>query len=320
MKEKIESISKLLPIIYPIILFLGFYNYVAYYRYFDIEIFNYLSIYELLFSFISLVIPIFITVFIFFFYFLYAIVLPNSFNKEKDEKDKKSELDNIDADYGKYSALHRLVKIKGTKDPKFSLIFNNSHKAIFYSLKFFILKFTNKCYSRALSHLGKFSYKLFSFTLKIGIWFLFICFTLAIFIIMVYPTNLEINYFKPFFTSSTSTIVSILIWAFILYVIIFRAGKNKKRSAVIFIRTIPIILLIFFTITIFQKIEAEKTLAHKNRDVSFIYDGERIESNPQRLFIGKTSDYIFLRDVKNKRNYIYLMHDIKNLEMSIIKK
>ncbi len=88
---KILSVDyfKYIPVFYPILVFLGYLNYDLYYKKFDIDIFNYLSINEFLFSFVSQIYPL-----IFFFtgffawsvYFTFYYHINNSLEEKEREE------------------------------------------------------------------------------------------------------------------------------------------------------------------------------------------------------------------------------------------
>lgn len=312
MKENIEKITKLIPVIYPIIIFLGYYNYFIYYRYFDIEIFHYLNISELLFSFISLVIPLLITLFLVFCYLVFISILPQTSNEIKVSSEKYFD------DSFLTPSEKRFRKIQSKKPTTISLIFNKSHKQSSRSWILFRHKLKRKEYSRGASHFAEFISSVISLSIKIILWFFFINFTFASFILLSSPFKNELKYFNPFFTSTIATVGGLIIWSAIIYAIIFRFRMKSNKSAIGSIHLIPIIYIILFSITLFQKMRIEKTINRETIDIKFKYEGERIESNSNTIFLGKTSDFIFLRDLDKQTNFIYPIKDVSNIEIKKI--
>lgn len=312
MNKNLEKITKSIPIVYPIIIFLGYYNYTSYYRYFDIEIFPYLSIYEILFSIVSQLIPIFIIGFLLLCYLVFLVILPFS-GKEK-EKPKKNEEVEV-SEFGK-----RFSRLNGKDDVSTSLIYNNFHLLAIRRWFFAGKKIKNKKYWRALSHLFFLFWNIVGVIIKISLWLFFFIFTLIGMTLMFSPLEKNMDYYYPFFTSQTSIIISILVWCAITYALISRTSEYKPKSALTFMRIFPLIYLMFLSITIYQKMEAERTQNHLSQNIKFEYGDKEIRSNESKVFVGKTADYIFIRDLKNKENYIYPVSDVKNLVISEIDK
>lgn len=313
LKERIDSITKLIPLIYPIIIFLGYYNYYVYYSFFDIDIFHYLNIYELLFSFISLVIPIGITIFLVFCYFTFVLVIPN-ISDTTEESDKT-----VFDDSYLSSIQKRLRRLESNKEYTISLIFNKSHQNLSRSWILFVHKIKQKKYSRAFSHFTIFLSGMVSFLIKIALWLFFLFFSFAAFELLFSPIENSLNYFKPFFTSSLSTIISLITWLSITYAIIFKRSKNLKKVFVGIVQVVPIIFLLLFSLTLYQKIKAEKTINHKTNDIRFSYIGKNVESNSKIVYLGRTSDFVFLRDLAKETNLIYPIKDVSSFEIRKLK-
>src|SRR5690606_13983636 len=60
--------------------------------------------------------------------------------------------------------------------------------------------------------------------IKVILWFFAITFTSAAFRLLISPLKYDLDYYKPFFISHTSTVISISVWLFIALAIIHRAG------------------------------------------------------------------------------------------------
>lgn len=313
MKEKIENITKLIPVIYPIIVFLSYYNYFIYYRFFDLEIFHYLNIYELLFSFISMVIPLFITLFLGLCYLIFILIIPREISKALTTNDNKP-------DNSFHSpAQKRLSKIRSKKEANISFIFNKSFEN---TLRHGILlshKIKQKKYSKAFFHFLDLVTFLIGFLIKVALWGFFIIFSSVIFILLFSPLDNELKYFYPFFTSTKSMIFCLIIWASFIYAVIYKYRKSHNKNSVGFLNFIPLILIILFSLTFYQKTNVEKTLNHKTSDIKFNYKGKNIKSHLNTVFIGKTSDFIFLRNLEKETNFIYPIKDVTHIEIKKLK-
>src|SRR5690606_16539037 len=89
----------------------------------------------------------------------------------------------------------------------------------------------------------------------------------------------------------------------ILLSIYFYNYKGKNYGIGLFIISLTITLMIFIATE--KKIEARNL--YKNpleKEVSFFYGDKLIISDCDKVFLGKTSDYIFLRNFERKENYI----------------
>lgn len=242
------------------------------------------------------------------------IILPFSKKNKKAKKEEKESDNQLEPD----PRIERLKRYKSRQDFSTSLIYNDYEKIAINRWNLFWKKISFRQYDKAFSHFIFFVFNSLGVILKISLWFFFLVFTCVGMIIIFAPLQYELNYYRPFFTSTTSTIVSVLFWCAIIYAMIGRTKGGNSKFSRRFLQIIPLVFLIFLTVTIYQKGRAEKTINHSTYDISFQYDTRQIESTKEKVFVGKTSDYIFLRDVKNQRNFIYPISDIKNLEINKI--
>ncbi|WP_440120397.1 hypothetical protein [Tenacibaculum sp. Ill] len=310
MKEKIENITKFIPIIYPIAIFLGYYNYYIYYGFFNIEIFHYLNISELLFSFVSMVIPLFITLFLGLCYMIFIAILP------RDDSDKTNKEKSFD-DSHLTPAEKRLRRIQSNKKVNINLIFNESHQKSLRSLILFLHKLRKGSCRRAFAHFSELLSFFISLLIKILLWLFFVVFSSIIFDLLFSPFDGAFKEYRPFLTSGVSTILCLIIWISIVYTIIYRFSNKRVIN---FIHVILLIMTVLFSLTYYQKTLIEKTIHHETSDVKFNYKNKPIESHSELVFLGKTSDFIFLRDLKQETNFIFPIKDITHLEIKKLRK
>lgn len=115
----------------------------------------------------------------------------------------------------------------------------------------------------------------------------------------------------------------ILYNSILVYSMIFIFSFNKiniilERKGVKLSNEFSKILLIFFylfLINISYSNYDYKMILNKEKVniISFQYENRMINSNDSILFIGSTSKYIFLHNLKSKHNYIYEKSNIKNI-------
>jgi len=85
----IAEYIKYLPVIYPILVFLGYINYDLFYKRFDINIFNYLNMNELLFSFVSLAYPLMFMIIASTAYNVFSSLMNLIFDNNEEEEGKE---------------------------------------------------------------------------------------------------------------------------------------------------------------------------------------------------------------------------------------
>jgi len=248
------------------------------------------------------------------------IILP--FSKKSKTLTKKNSEKKEDKEYVKdldlEPRLERLQRYKSQQDISTSFLYNNYNQLALARWNLFLKKMSLKQYLKAISHFLFFLFNSIGVILKFLLWIFFLTYTGIGIIIIFSPLKKELNYYYPFFENNLLIITFILLWCSIVYAMISRTKKGNSINSVRFMQFMPLIFLVFLTITIYQKRKAENTIRHKTYDVSFLYNGHEVQSNKSRVFVGKTADYIFLRDLKESKNFIYPISEIKNLEIQKI--
>jgi len=289
---------KYIPIIYPILVFLGFINYDFYYKRFDIDIFNYLNINEFLFSFVSLSYPLIFLLAAYLGLNVYSDLMRNVNDNEKTINEKDTEN----------------TKNKLTTQPEKS----------FYQNKF----------AKANRHHKEGKYWWFIGNYLLGILF-FIIFLLAFFIpygllyigwfLVILPLhdvmNLRVLNVENlgWFDTPTKIVSYSFAWfiSFAFYLALKYNNNQISYKSFRFYIVATLSCLLISSLIRYQNLRTNYFLYKKaEKYVCFVYENENIETNIDIKLLGMTSEYLFLRDIESKTNYIYKLSNVKNLEVT----
>lgn len=298
-KKSTINYLKYTPIVYPILVFLGYINYDFYYRKFDIQIFNYLSINEFLFSFISLLYPVIFLIVAILSYNVYDKLIRtvnDNYDKEIDKTVNYTDKLKIRLDKSIY--LKKYLKAKNTfKSGKY-------HISIFNYLLSFLL-----------------------FLLYILVYFIPYIILVIGFLLTISPLNqiISLKNSKIPLTNILNTPEKILISAFVwyllylIYIAIKFRNKELKLYSFRFLTISAFFCLMISTLLRYQNLKSENFINKEpSKQICFIYENESIESTKNKRFLGMTSEYLFLRDIETNTNYIYKLSNITNLEITTI--
>ena len=277
-----KKILNYFPLISALLLFIGYLNYVTYYNLFDIDITSFLTTGELLLSFLPLTSAILFILFLVLVILVVALIGPSKKSNEEPDNNR------IEKNYFLFSFFALSDSIK-------------SVKTIFKEKKW--------------KTLGQKATLIFEFILAIiGLTVIF--FFVTFFIIMV---GLVIDH-KPFPNWDFWIVFSLSVfWFFILFEIIKRREDNKTlRFVNEFYLGLFTIAFLYFT-TISNKKDATDTLSgkpHFKTKLIFSDSSKNIESDSNLVFVGKTAEYYFFRNLKKKTNHIYSADGVINVEVS----
>jgi len=118
------------------------------------------------------------------------------------------------------------------------------------------------------------------------------------------------------YTASIGNLIFYGIFWFLLFDdLITRFYKDNNKSANIF-RVFLLILFSVGLISISNGEDAKNILNGESKKViTFEYNNEIVESNGNTVFVGKTEKYLFLRNLKEKQNYIYPIDKVGMIQM-----
>lgn len=299
------GISKYLPIAYPILIFLGYINYDFYYRKFDVDIFNYLSINEFLFSFISLIYPVIIIIVAYFSFTVYNDLMlndkkqnnlkPKSKNTDKENKTNffEKHSDDYDLKYTIFASQYLKGKDEWNK--------HNRLKSIGYFILMILL------------------FLLYSITTLLPFAIIYYSF-ITIILPLHSITSTKIQ--EPNYLDKPRLLLTVILLSFICFAVVMAI---KHLKGIITKRSLKLYILGTFLITVlsllmqYQNLKSYYFVNEKpTREVCFVYQNQNIETTENKKLLGITADYIFLRDDIQKTNYIYKLSEIRHLEISNI--
>lgn len=268
--------------IYAFLVFIGFYNYYSYYYYFDIDISSFLSVSELLLSFLPLTYPIIFLVSISVIFYLISIFEGAFDTDHKKEGNilKESALLNK-----AFNRVTNFIEIKKTQTWRsfitiiefFALIIN---LGLLFLVLFFIIIFPLHFLTR-LFHVD----------------FLFeshIILLLFFGVIWLYVSDLEFRIQIKKHISPSYYMIALKLSRLIL-VFVFLIGL----------------------ITIFNKDKAYKILeGNSTYSIKFDFDGTIKKTDSTLVFVGLTEKYLFLRNLENNSNIIFPIKELGIIEMN----
>ncbi|MDD4110699.1 MAG: hypothetical protein PHS54_04015 [Clostridia bacterium] len=266
------KILKNIPLISGVLIFFGYLHYSFYYSFFGIEISSYLTTGELLLSFLRLTIPILSIIAMLSLYMIGALVLMVTRDKSLNEEEKDNDAFN-------------LFFLKELNDFISSLKRKN-----FRSFKAYIFVIL----------------ELITLLLSLGFALFFIGYILFLFYQIVSENP------KLSLINSKASIVFAVMWFFVLFSTLEKLKKKYQDHMHNFVLVFGLLGLFLSNIYIFNKETALKTLkGHPENQITIYAEDETIKTDNNLVFIGKTDNFIFLRNLQEKENEIYNISDVK---------
>lgn len=270
-----QKILKYLPLFSALLILIGYLNYYSFYKCFDIEISSYLTTGELLLSFLPLTVPILI-ILLFFFFMLTGVLVALPFKKDKEIDDSGDDIVSLTLFF------HSLKRL--SDDLK------NDKLSKFYKVGFFPVHVIS---------------------LIIGLFFIAF-FGFYLFTIVEY-TILGNSEFK---IPALILILSSLLWIPLIFDIINRIYNNPNKDTLQNLK-FGFVLFIFITLVVITNKESAFNIKHgrPKYNITMELADSTINSDTTFVFLGKTKDYLFLRDLKENKNVMYSTTYIKRLEL-----
>lgn len=271
-----KKVVEYLPIISASLLFIGFINYTSYYRFFDIEIVHYLSSGELLLSFLPLTFPILFLLLIVAIMFIIEIIpFPGNI--------KRQEISNQNISiWTVFFASETLTVIK-----------NNWSNRNPFRLKRTLAMF----------------FLVFCFILGIAI---IVFFVLVPFVL--FPLVISEKLFPDW--DRFYVIAFSFLWFLLLIDIISVSEKRGRIKHSGWINLFFIMVAFIFFVSISNKMNATDVLSSKPKyNVRFEFQGTVVQTDSNFVYVGRTTNHIFLRNLQSKTNSIYRADKIQHIEL-----
>lgn len=288
-----EKSIKFLPVIYSVLIFVGYLDYDFYYSVFDINIIHYLNTSEFLLSFLVLTKPFLLLPLILFSFLIFVMA------QESMEKNNKA------------SSNH----ITNQEVSNFSLLYNNNHRKVLEQitkLKNFPIREKPLSFLESSIMLVKLSLHTL---MKLFLWIsipIYVIGSISSFDGDWIESNNKIDH-------AVATFVLIFTIPCLLMALHIIARVNKLLNYRFYFEarvfTIMVLSLVFLSIT--NQFKALNVMdATKSPNTSFIYEGKKYKTSNKLIYLGRTSDYLFLRDLGQQKNLIFPSPNISFLEFT----
>lgn len=278
--DKMDKIVKLAPFLYAALIYIGYLNYFFYYNVFDINILDYLTIGELLLSFLQLSIV--------FIIFGGIVAVPAIFAALLSLLIKEDKLYNEDDDD------------------------NDSYTPFHITKQFTILKQSIKSTGESIvTKISNIFFDVIRLARDILISVFFVLFFGFIFL-QVFSSKSNLFY-APY------TIVMSFFWILIFVKTIAVAKRRQKNIDFLKIQVVVVLVLVISLDNIIHRETAHEVLDGKSfMEVSLYFDNDTICTDSELLYIGQTEQYMFLYNKSNNTNQIYSKPGLKKIEMKKI--
>lgn len=292
-KFSANLLLKYIPIIYPILIFLGFINYDLYYRKFGIVIFNYLELSEILLSFLFFFYPLIFNTLFYLFLSIIFSWLPSKGSPIYDSDGKR---------------VYNETSIKKLKEGI------SKHLTL---IKKYIIEVKSQ-WKTSSSYNKKYYLKnIFLLLAPVSFWLIITC------IMLFYSSFLFSGVFQMdskienlYLTDYAIELQILSIMWLYFFSSIVREIEELSKDFKTLINFSIVFLLLFCNLAIYQNSRAYKSIyTPTSIIISFTYNNTSVITDDTNRFIGKTKNYLFIRNHGKNKNTIYPMNEIQNLEI-----
>jgi hypothetical protein len=275
-----EKIRNNIPILSALLIFIGYLNYQFYYTNFDIEINSYLTTSELIFSFLPLTIPFLLII-------STLIFLSTGLEFAIERKDRETEFDREIE-----TPLHAISRIQ----PAWSRMVRN-------------LKREDK---RTIDWI----------TLPISVLIFIMSIAVAAFMVAYIFIFIHASTTSDFTTIDfTDTLILGVIWLVFIFI---KIDLNEKENSKKWSRSFGYALLITVSIGLLRIAKTENASnilkGQAEYKASINLQGSNITTDSTIVYIGQTSEYLFLRNRRNDENIILKIGDIRKYTLTKLRK
>lgn len=109
------------------------------------------------------------------------------------------------------------------------------------------------------------------------------------------------------------------IW-FVGFITMLNKNDNHLYKGKGYVETSSLIMLFIACLWITNRHKAYNILNGNSKvTVSFLYKDNPIKTDSNKVYIGKTNNYIFLRNLKENMNEIYFLNEVNKIEVTHLK-
>jgi hypothetical protein len=273
-----DKFIKASPKLTAVLIFLGYWDLHFYYKYFDIQIYDFINTGEVIVSFFPIALDVFIYCAIFFIFLGFAY-----FTSDSEEYDKKqNEI---------YEDDWKLLK-------KIKLLFK---KDIYEGRKWY-------------KKIIYFTLSLFEVVMRIIVLLIFTYTIYKSFVLIKYESKELYKYY--FMVIIDIVILFIMLDHFIPKKLIDNYYRRNKKNIGRIVLASEFIILFLILNTVSNYKDAMKILSGKPKyNISFVYKDSLYKTDSVTVYIGKTQNYLFIRNLQNNTNQIFHSDKIENLKM-----
>jgi len=106
------------------------------------------------------------------------------------------------------------------------------------------------------------------------------------------------------------------LWFLLLFDMIMVTEKKGRIRHAGWVNLIFLVIGFVFFVAMSNKIKATDILrGNPGYSIKFEFQGKIVQTDSNIVYVGRTSDYLFLRNLSNKSNSIYQCNEIKNIEI-----
>jgi hypothetical protein len=288
---------------YAILVLLSYINLHMYYSYFDIPIYSYITITEVIIPFLPTIITVLMASAIVLGLYIILTIIGINDKKINDYKP-----------YYTISSINNSIKSRRwnwkeiLSKIKRSLLQDDMNQTVTENRKQSIKRFLALYWD-----IYKISFK-FIFTILMIIQILLVA---RFIIIFIYKLFNDVSFITEFYSGG---IIIIFISLSILWIFIDKPITNlimliTGQQGSTYINNVIYFIMLILSINLYSLYSNALRIAQGKPEytIHFDYQNNHIESDTCKVYIGKTADYIFIKDLVSKNNYVYLVKDMHNI-------
>lgn len=306
----LSQLKEMLPILSVVLIFLGYWNLDSYYQSFNIEIYHYLTVSEIMLGFMPLIKEIISFFIVIFFMSLFRAVLELGIEYPLKKLNKRKKVVELES------------KVYTIRDQALNRLKNRVLKKTLSVSPFQIVRNIFAIFNKKLFFIGGKEGRADNiFFLAIRL--ICIAFAIALYAIVIYFTTLNFDILSDVETLAINKhqyVSNLLVALFFVSIwILFFINEHLEvlhSKSFLFYYVITCILIFgTYATSRVNSYEAKIVLYGQSTTRLNLTTGNNIVTIDSNLaFIGQTQNYIFLRSLFDSTNHIYSMNDIEKIE------